>query len=152
MEKRIAALVASCLLLMISFAPAESAAAQQAQNEEISTTLEKAVEKKEKELDLGLSTIYTTWKRCDVFKSHPGENDNQLEVVKLWTCEDVSTKCQAILKDHKAFATSSCYYASRSENQHLTFQTSRLVPTEGEEISLEDAPQLDLQDFVVFQL
>ncbi len=102
--------------------------------------------------ELGLSTLYTTWERCDVWVSRSRGTGKRVRVVKPWTCQQVTTACSAVLKEDKAFANISCYYIKQKEGQSVRLRSSRLVQANGEERSLHGVKILKLKDFVVFHL
>lgn len=122
------------------------------QSDEVGGALEEAALAEQKVHALGLSTLYTTWERCDVLQSRARGNGKRVRVVKPWTCEQVTTNCAAVLNDGKAFASASCYYAAQKKDQQITLQSSRLVSAQGQSRSLTAVPVQKVKDFVVFHL
>ena len=152
MYKSIKILAVVVLFVAAPLLLAAEASATAEQSAAVAEVAEKAAERVRRAQALDLSTVRTTWERCDVYVSRSRGNGKRVRVVKAWTCKDVVTNCGAVVKDGKVYASAGCYYAAKGKNQSLSLKDSRLIDSSGRSTSLLKKFSQKVKDFVVFYL
>ena len=152
MKKNITAKILSAAAILCAAPLALAASDTREQSQALAKELQKAAAEAAQVQALDISTINTTWERCEVLVSRSrGNGRPRVRVIKPWTCQDVTTNCSAVVSEDKIFAPAACYYASKKENQTLSLKSSHLVSSDGSRRSLLQSFIGKVKDFVVFR-
>lgn len=152
MKKNITAKILSAAAILCAAPLALAASDTREQGQALTKELQKAAAEAAQVQALDISTINTTWERCEVLVSRSrGNGRPRVRVVKPWTCKDVTTSCSAVVSKDKIFAPAACYYASKKKNQTLSLKSSHLVSSDGRRRSLLKSFIGKVKDFVVFR-
>ena len=87
MYKSIKILAVVVLFVAAPLLLAAEASATAEQSAAVAEVAEKAAERVRRAQALDLSTVRTTWERCDVYVSRSRGNGKRVRVVKAWTCK-----------------------------------------------------------------
>lgn len=131
MHKTARILSVAAVLIAGQLAFASAAVGRGEQAAALDKGLRSAADQAKQAQELNVSTVRTTWERCDIYTSRSRGNGKRVRVLDPRTCEKVTTTCGAVVADGKVYASAECFYADKKEDQHLTIKESRLIETDG---------------------
>ena len=131
MHKTVKILSVSAVLIAGQLAFAFSVSGRSEQAAALDKSLRAASHRAKQAQELNISTVRTTWERCDIYTSRSRGNGKRVRVLDPRSCETVITTCGAVVSDEKVYTSAGCFYADKKEDQHLAVKESRLFEADG---------------------